>query len=68
MTAGAGLKLRQWLTEAKTCEDTIIESLSEGISARADEAEVEETLLTNVVQRQLSYRLAAVLEEGAARL
>jgi hypothetical protein len=31
----------------------------------ADEAEVDETLLTHVVQRQLSYRLAAVLEEGA---
>jgi hypothetical protein len=31
----------------------------------ADEAEIDESLLTNLAQRQLSYLLAAVLEEGA---
>jgi len=32
---------------------------------RADEAEIDETLFTNASQRRLSFRLAAVLEEGA---
>jgi hypothetical protein len=32
---------------------------------RMDEAEIDETKLTNEAQRRLSYRLAAVLDEGA---